>query len=78
MIIALIFTGRCAHAQQTTIIQHLAEINGQLSVRAAIAESQLDGERANMQTAQKQAEAVNDYWKAWCGDRPGCATPEAK
>jgi len=25
---------------------------------------------------QKQLEEVNAYWKAWCGNRPGCQTPQ--
>lgn len=33
------------------------------------------GLEAQLKAAQQKQAEIDSYWKSWCGDRPGCATP---
>ena len=35
----------------------------------------VDKVMAAYRAERQQVDAINNYWKAWCGDRPGCASP---
>lgn len=56
----------------------LGQSAGQFVQQVAKAAASAEVERQDKEAAQARLKAVEDFWRQWCGDRPGCATPEKK
>ena len=56
----------------------LGQSAGQFVQQVAKAAASAEVERQDKEAALARLKAVEDYWRQWCGDSPGCATPEKK
>jgi hypothetical protein len=53
-------------------MQYMAQQIATLSQQLALMGATLTVAKDDATEVQKQLDAVTAYWKAWCGERPGC------
>lgn len=57
--------------------QYLSQETGALAQQAARAAALLAVQKDDAAATEKALADVNAYWKAWCGERPGCGDAPA-
>ena len=90
IVLGLLLLPSVAYAQQTVkaggidqrvpalekqyLAQETANTMQQAMEQAARAAAMLTIEKADHEAAKKAISDAAAYWRAWCGDRPGCST----